>query len=323
MDGILNINKPAGMTSHDVVARLRRLLSEKKVGHTGTLDPDATGVLPVCLGKATKIIQFIQDDEKGYEGAITLGITTDTLDASGNVVDVSDSAHVKQDDVKRVMGEFVGEIDQIPPMVSAIKIQGERLYKLARQGKTVDREPRRVHIYALELLDFRRMTRDVELPNIESRLSCIELDFRVRCSRGTYVRSLAADIGAVLGCGAHLSRLIRTKSGIFELEDSIGLAEVQAEPERASQMLRSMDDVLSDIPMIVITESARGRFLNGVPVSRSEIVGYEGEFLVDDIIRVRDEEGTLLGLVRATRAYNQDGDPETAICKVVRVLETI
>ena len=322
MDGILNINKPAGMTSHDVVARLRRLLGEKKVGHTGTLDPDATGVLPVCLGKATKIIQFLQDDEKGYEGTITLGITTDTLDASGNVVDVSDSAHVKRDDVKRVMGEFVGEIDQVPPMVSAIKVQGKRLYKLARQGKTVDRAPRRIQIYDLKLLDFRTTTRDVELPNTESRISCVELDFRVRCSKGTYVRSLAADVGAALGCGAHLSRLIRTKSGIFELKDSIKLEEVQAEPERASEMLRSMDDVLSDIPMIVITDSARGRFLNGVPVSRSEIVGYEGEFRVDDIIRVRDEAGTLLGLVRATRAYDQDGDPGTAICKVVRVLRT-
>jgi len=220
MDGVLNINKPSGMTSHDVVARLRRLLNEKKVGHTGTLDPDATGVLPVCLGKATRIIQFLPDDEKGYEGTITLGIVTDTLDASGKVLETSDSSHVKLGDVKSVFNSFVGTIDQVPPMVSAVKVQGKRLYKLARQGKTVIRKPRKIHIYEFELLDTGRSM-------LDNSAAQTELDFRVLCSRGTYVRVLASDIGNALGCGAHLSRLVRIRSGLFELKDSVPLEDLK------------------------------------------------------------------------------------------------
>ena len=320
MDGVLNIDKPAGMTSHDVVYKIRRLLNEKKVGHTGTLDPDATGVLPVCLGKATKIIQFLQDDEKGYEGAMVLGIATDTLDASGKIVDVRDSSHVKLDDINRVFGEFVGEQDQIPPMVSAIKVQGQRLYKLAREGKTVDRAARRIHIYALELLDFRTTTRDIGSPDMESPARCVELDFRVRCSKGTYIRSLAADVGDALGCGGHLSKLVRIKSGIFQLEDSVKLEEIQAEPQKACEMMRSMNDVLSDIPTIVITDSARERFLNGVAVSRADVALYDSEFQADDVIRVQDKARTLLGLGKAASAQDKTDDPRAIICKAVRVL---
>jgi len=332
MNGVLNINKPAGMTSHDVVDQLRRLLHEKKVGHAGTLDPDATGVLPVCLGKATKIIQFLQDDEKAYEGTITLGIATDTLDASGKILSVSDSNHVDLDDVKRAFDSFVGEMDQTPPMVSAIKVQGKRLYKIARQGKTVSRTPRKIRIYDLELLDFRRSMLDTRyrIPDtryqrpassIQHPVSSIELDFRVRCSRGTYIRALAADIGNALGCGAHLSRLVRAKSGIFELKDSIPLEEIQAAPQSAFQVMRSMDDVLSSMPKIVITSPARRRFLNGVAVNGSEVVRYESEFRVDDLIRVHDEAGTLLGIGKATETYSSGAlNPRAVICKVVKVL---
>jgi tRNA pseudouridine55 synthase len=330
MNGILNISKPAGMTSHDVVDQLRRLLHVKKVGHTGTLDPDATGVLPVCLGKATKIIQFLQDDEKGYEGTITLGVVTDTLDASGKVLDISDSSHVELDDVKTVFSRFVGETDQIPPMVSAIKVQGKRLYSIARHGKTVRRPPRKIHIYDLELLDFRRSTRlskSSESLNGFNGLNdfndSIELDFRVRCSRGTYIRALAADIGDTLGCGAHLSRLVRTKSGTFELKDSIRLEEIQADPQSAVQSMRPIDDVLSFMPVIVITSSTRKRFLNGVPVSASEVVRYEGEFSGDDLIRIHDEAGVLLGISKATGARSSAAalSPRAVICKAIRVLE--
>jgi len=313
MNGVLNINKPAGMTSHDVIDRLRRLLHEKKAGHTGTLDPDATGVLPVCLGKATKIIQFLQDGKKGYEGTITLGITTDTLDASGKVLDVLDSSHVDVDDVKRVFSNFVGETDQIPPMVSAVKVQGERLYRIARQGRTVSRTPRRIHIYDLELLDFQTMA-------AEHSASCTELNFRVLCSRGTYVRSLALDIGSALGCGAHLSRLVRTRSGIFDLKDSITLGEIQADPRKAVQIMRSMDDALSHIPMIAITEAAGRRFLNGIPVDRSEVTDYGGEFQADDVIRIHDEAGELLGLGKVVEF--DASDPRAIICKVLKVLRT-
>jgi tRNA pseudouridine55 synthase len=343
MNGVLNINKPAGMTSHDVVDQLRRLLHEKKVGHTGTLDPDATGVLPVCLGKATKIIQFLQDDEKGYEGTISLGIVTDTLDASGKVLSISDSTHVELDDVKSVFDSFVGEMDQIPPMVSAIKVQGKRLYSIARQGRTISRTPRKIFIYDLELLDFRRSAKPSKSlksseslndfnglndfnDSIEHPVSSIELDFRVQCSRGTYIRALAADIGDALDCGAHLSRLVRTKSGIFELKDAIPLEEIQAAPQTAFQSMRSIDDVLSFMPRIVIAGSARRRFLNGVPVNGSEVVRYENEFQVDDPVRVHDEAGMLLGIGKATGAYSSAPEanavsPRAVICKVVRVLK--
>lgn len=325
MDGILNIDKPAGMTSHDVVARLRRILHEKKIGHTGTLDPDATGVLPICVGRATKIIQYLQDDDKGYEGTITLGIATDTLDASGKILEVSDISHVNQDDVKRVFSDFVGEIDQIPPMVSALKVQGTRLYKMARQGKTIERKPRRIHIRELELLDFRTSVRELEPSSVEDSISCVELDFRVHCSRGTYVRSLAADIGSALGCGAHLSRLVRTKSGIFELSDSIKLEEVQADPQRAAQVMQSMDDALSHLSMISITGPARKLFQDGVPVRKSAVVHYEGEFCVDDVIRVHDEAGMFMGLGKATDSYAPNAqadaaDPRAIICKVEKML---
>lgn len=332
MDGILNINKPAGMTSHDVVAELRRILHEKKVGHTGTLDPDATGVLPVCLGKATKIIQFLQEDEKGYEGTITLGIVTDTLDARGRVLRILDNDRVKLDDVRNVFSNFVGEIDQIPPMVSAIKVQGRRLYRIARQGKVVSREPRKVHIYDLELLDLyeapcpllcdQRLVEEIGVQNVDLSRSFTRIDFRVRCSRGTYVRALAADIGDALGCGAHVSRLVRTKSGIFELRDSIGLGEIQTDPQIVSRTLRSMDDVLSFMPGIILSDPARGRFLNGVPVKGSDVVVCENTFRVDDLIRVHDQSGTLLGIGRANEAYSSSTllNQEAVICKVVRVL---
>ncbi len=332
MDGILNVNKPAGMTSHDVVAELRRILREKKVGHTGTLDPDATGVLPVCLGKATKIIQFLQDDEKGYEGTITLGIVTDTLDARGRILRISDNDRVELDDVRNVFIGFVGEIDQIPPMVSAIKVQGKRLYSIARQGKVVSRKPRKIHIYDLELLDLyeapcallqdQQLSEETGIQDVDPSRSFTRIDFRVRCSRGTYVRALAADIGDALGCGAHISRLVRTKSGVFELKDSVRLEEIQTDPQGVFRTLRSMDDVLSFMSRIVVNSPARKRFLNGVPVRGSDVVNYENAFRVDDVIRVHDESGTLLGIGRANEAYSPSTalNPKAVICKVVRVL---
>jgi len=295
MDGILNINKPSGMTSHDVVVQLRRLLGEKKVGHTGTLDPDATGVLPICIGKATKIIQFLENGKKGYEGTITLGIVTDTLDAGGQVLKISDTANIEVDDIKRVFNSFVGEIYQTPPMVSAIKVHGKRLYNIARQGKIVERTPRKIHIYNLELINFYKEKET-------------KIDFRVACSKGTYVRALAADIGDALGCGAHLSRLVRTKSGMFKLEDSIRLEEVQADPKNAFLAIRSVDDALSFMPGIVINDSARKKFLNGVSVDGSEVLEYEiGDESCrayyggssEDLVRICDKTKSLLGIGKA------------------------
>ena len=292
MDGILNINKPAGMTSHDVVSKLRRVLKEKKVGHTGTLDPLATGVLPICLGKATKIIQYLQNDEKGYEGTITLGIVTDSLDSDGKILSIQDSGDLDSELIKSVFKNFVGDIEQIPPMASAIKVQGKRLYKLAHQGKTVERQTRKIKIYDLDII---RIYKE-KLDEFDSLKDFTKIDFHVICSRGTYIRTLADDIGKALDCGGHLSRLIRTKSDGFELKDSIKLEEIQNNPEIASFSLKSIDEVLSFMPKITISDLARTRFLNGVKLSMSEIINHDNGFQAGELLRVHDESGLLLGL---------------------------
>jgi tRNA pseudouridine55 synthase len=295
MDGILVINKPSGMTSHDVIIQLRRILHEKKIGHTGTLDPDATGVLPVCIGKATKIIQFLEDKEKGYEGTITLGIETDSMDASGVITSVSDSSEIKSDDVENALKKFVGEIDQIPPMVSAKKINGERLYKLARQGKTVDRKPVRISIDSFELTKFYKEN----IPEVDEHKTFAKFNFSVLCSRGTYVRALASDIGDALGCGAHLSRLVRTRSGRFMIEDSIGLDEIKADPQIAISLMISIDNALSSMPAIIVNEIGKRKFTNGVQVDITDILSCDSEIKANDIIRIHDNSGMLLGIGEA------------------------
>jgi tRNA pseudouridine55 synthase len=301
MDGILVINKPSGMTSHDVVAQLRRILKEKKIGHTGTLDPDATGVLTVCIGKATKIIQFLDDNKKVYEGTITFGIETDTLDASGRVTRISDSSKIEPDSVKRIFDSFVGEILQIPPMVSAIQIKGERLYKLARQGKIVEREPRKISIREFELIKFY----SEGVPEFDPDKIFSRADFKVSCSKGTYVRTLASDAGEKLGCGAHLSRLIRTRSGEFTLEDSIGLDEIKSEPNKASSVAISIDDALSFMPAIFVSDSGKHRFLNGVQIDESDVLNYEGEYQTDAFIRVYDQDRIFLGIGKVVETDTQ------------------
>lgn len=323
MDSVLNINKPMGMTSHDVVDGLRRILNEKKAGHTGTLDPDATGVLPVCFGKATKIIQFIQDHEKGYQGTATLGVITDTMDSGGKILSISDGDQVDNIDlneVRVVFNSFIGEIEQIPPMVSAIKVQGRRLYKLARQGKSVSRRPRKIRIYELEVTGFYKE----EEPRVHPSRLFTRIDFQVRCSKGTYIRSLVSDIGDALGCGAHLSRLVRTKSGIFELKDSVSLEEIRADPGSALKLGKTIDEVLYFMPVIVIADRARSRFLNGVPVRRSEVINSENSFQIGDLVRIHDEADMLLGICRAvggSEVYSSEAlDPQTVICKAIKVL---
>ena len=291
------INKPSGMTSHDIIIQLRRILQEKKAGHTGTLDPDATGVLPVCLGKATKIIQYLEDNEKGYEGTMTLGVTTDTMDASGQIIKVSGTVGLKLDDVKRVSANFIGEIDQIPPMVSAIKVNGKRLYEIARQGKTIERTPRKIRIYELKLTRFY----EEKITNIDPSRLFAKVDFQVLCSRGTYIRSLVSDIGDTLGCGAHLSKLVRTRSGCFIIADSIGLEEIQTEPQKALLSLLSIDDALSFMPSIAISDPDRRKFLNGVQIDLSDDLVHNNEIKPDALVRIHDMTETLLGIAKVTQ----------------------
>lgn len=211
LDGVLLVDKSPGMTSHDVVAIVRRSLNTKKVGHCGTLDPLATGLLIIVLGRGTKIQDLLMAEDKEYAGTMTLGTTTDSQDADGKVIDTKPVPDLDRQKIDEAFAKFHGDFYQMPPMVSAIKKDGVPLYKLARQGKVVEREPRFVHVYAHEI-------KDVRLP---------EIDFRVVCSKGFYVRTYAFDIGNELGCGAHLKSLRRTKSGNFTLEHSITVDEIK------------------------------------------------------------------------------------------------
>jgi len=228
VDGILNINKPRGLTSRQVVDRVRRIFGMPKAGHGGTLDPDATGVLLICLGKATKLFEALQAGEKEYEGTLTLGVTTDTLDASGKIVQKNDVNSVTEEQIIAAFKQFEGRIEQIPPMFSALKHKGKPLYKLARKGIKVERQPRIVTIHHLEVLEINKP----------------EVTFRVSCSKGTYIRVLASDLGNTIGCGAHLSSLTRTRSSIFALSEAISLDEIENCPEKAYQAVHSVDSVL-------------------------------------------------------------------------------
>jgi tRNA pseudouridine55 synthase len=213
-DGVLLVDKAPGMTSHDVVAMVRRALGTKKVGHCGTLDPLATGLLIVVLGRGTKIQDLLMSEDKEYAGTMTLGVTTDSQDAGGEPVEVKEVPNFSREQLEAAFAKFDGDFYQTPPMVSAIKKDGVRLYKLAREGKTVEREPRFVHVFAHEILG-------VELPDVH---------FRVVCSKGFYVRTYAHDIGVELGCGAHLKSLRRTKSGRFTLERAVDVETLRSGP---------------------------------------------------------------------------------------------
>jgi len=229
INGVINIYKIKGFTSHDVVAKLRGMLRQKKIGHTGTLDPDATGVLPVCLGSATKLCDMLTDKEKEYIAKVQLGVTTDTQDMTGTVLRES-TVEVTEEDVKNVLQSFIGAYDQIPPMYSALKVNGKKLYELAREGKEIERKARPVIIHYIEILD-------MQLPQIT---------IKVGCSKGTYIRTLCHDVGEKLGCGAAMAALERTKSGQFSLDRAITLAELEEKLKAAGE---NRDEVLD---MLVI-----------------------------------------------------------------------
>jgi tRNA pseudouridine55 synthase len=228
LDGVLLIDKAPGMTSHDVVAITRRVLNTKKVGHCGTLDPRATGLLLIVIGKATKISDLLMSEDKEYVGTMTLGVTTDSQDADGAIVETKPVPDFTSEQIEASFAKYKGDFYQMPPMVSAIKKDGVPLYKLARQGKTIEREPRLVHVYGHELQALR-------LP---------EIDFRVACSKGFYVRTYAFDIGNELGCGAHLKNLRRTKSGRFTLEHAVTVDELRnSDPAKIATRILSLPAV--------------------------------------------------------------------------------
>lgn len=299
LTGIVNIYKPAGYTSYQVVAEVRKILSCKKAGHTGTLDPAAMGVLPVCLGKATKIIPFIPEEEKEYLATITLGQTTDTLDAEGKILEENQGwRNLNLSDIEAVLQKFIGDIEQIPPMYSAVHHEGKRLYQLAREGKKVERKARRIQIKELELLG-------VELPQIR---------IRVLCSRGTYIRTLAADIGEELQVGAHLAELVRSKSGPFTIDNTISLEELR---KTGRENILPVDYPLN-YPRLYIKKEALNLARNGATLYRhnfQEIPSRLRDSLPEDgLVSVYSEDL----LVSISRIYFKDNN--NFECKPLRVL---
>jgi len=256
MNGILNINKPVGRTSFNVVSTIRNLIGEKRVGHAGTLDPMASGVLPVCFGQATRVVEFLQEASKLYRADIELGTSTDTYDATGKITKQADYSSVSLQQLEQSLENFRGAIQQTPPMFSAVKHNGQRLYSLAREGVSVERKSRPANIYRLELVSFKppRVILDVE------------------CSRGTYIRSLAHDLGEMLGCGAHISGLSRLGYGPFCIEDAVSLAQLESAVNGGGwqQYVYPIDSVLRHWQTIVVDEEQERLIKNGSGVDISD-----------------------------------------------------
>jgi len=271
VDGILLLNKPKGMTSHDCVFKVRKLVKMKKVGHTGTLDPDVSGVLPICLGRATKIVEYVTAANKTYEGEVKLGFSTTTEDASGEVVDEKRvDRDITKDEVLNVLHSLTGEIIQTPPMYSAVKVNGKRLYEYARQGMVIERPSRKITIHKLELLS------DIVHTN-----HTVSFRFRVTCSKGTYVRTLAVQIGEKLGYPSHMSDLIRVSSGEFKLQQCMTLEELEylVKDGRIQEHLLSIEDALSHLPKLIINDKVAEKVKNGsvLPVPQELIQIQVGE----------------------------------------------
>ena len=294
MNGVLIIDKPAGLTSHDVVAHVRRILGEKRVGHTGTLDPFATGVLVVLVGRATRLAQFLSGAEKEYEAVIRLGYATDTGDVTGKRATES---HAKpqstqsfgREDIEAALASLRGEIDQVPPMYSAKKHEGRKLYELARRGEEIERAAVRVTIHEFEPVNLDSASL------VQNDDGTCDLAVRVVCSAGTYVRTLAEDFGKRLGVGAHLAALRRTRAGDFRINDAITLDELQEKIETNAQtLLLSHDAALSRLSYFDLNADDTRRTLNGMNVQVSVEAG--SQWRAGERVRMRDETGNLVAI---------------------------
>lgn len=283
-NGILNVYKEKGFTSHDVVAKLRGITKQKKIGHTGTLDPEAEGVLPVCLGKGTKLCDLLTEKEKTYEAVLLLGRTTDTQDCTGTVLEEK-PVQVSEDQVRDVIQSFVGTYGQIPPMYSAIKYQGKKLYELARAGVTIQRQPRQVTIHSIQTIE-------MELPRIR---------MEVHCSKGTYIRTLCQDIGDALGCGGCMEALKRTASGSFLVRDSLTLDAIE-QLEKAGNLeeaLLPIEGFFEECPWITMLPEADKLVYNGNPFGKAATVEKQ---VYQSPVRVYDSKGNFIGIYQ----YNQE-----------------
>ena len=281
INGIVNIYKEKGYTSHDVVAVLRKVVGQKKIGHTGTLDPDATGVLPVCLGRATKVCELLTDHDKTYEALLLLGKTTDTQDISGQVLEERDPGDLTEEEVRSCIESFIGEYDQIPPMYSALKVNGKKLYELAREGKTVERKSRRVQIHGIRILE-------MNLPHVR-----MEVD----CSKGTYIRTLCHDIGEKLQVGGCMEELERTKVGRFLKEDAVTLDEVRQKMEQGegAEFFTPLDQIFAELPAVTVTDAKAWMSYNGNDLPECFLLEKE-EWTDGQEVRVYDSRKNFIGL---------------------------
>lgn len=280
--GVINIYKEKGYTSHDVVAKLRGILGQRRIGHTGTLDPDAEGVLPVCLGKGTKLCDLLTEKQKTYETVLLLGRTTDTQDISGRILSEQDVSGIEEDTVREKINSFHGDYEQIPPMYSAIKVGGKKLYELAREGKTIERRPRPVHIYEIRILEYC-------LPRVR---------MEVTCSKGTYIRTLCHDIGESLGCGGCMERLKRTRSGDFSVEESITLEEVERRRNDGTlaDVIWPVDRVFAGYPSVTVRKEWEKLARNGGILPRQAVDQAKAACVDDGWVRVYDETGHFIAL---------------------------
>ena len=276
MNGVINIYKPEGLTSFDVVRQVRKICGTSKVGHTGTLDPLASGVLPICIGKGTKLVDYIMEGRKTYRAELKLGQVTDTYDREGKVIRENSYEHISKEVIENVINSFQKEYSQIPPMYSAIKINGKKLYDLARQGIEVERKGRNVVIYKVEILNINK-------PFVE---------FRVLCSKGTYIRSLCYDIGETLGCGAYMTKLEREATGTFNIENSINIEDLNRDKLEAS--LISLEDSLGDYPYIKVSEKFEKLLINGVTIMDKSF--YKEKIEENKLYRVHGSNDELIGL---------------------------
>lgn len=287
INGIVNIYKEKGYTSHDVVAVLRKVVGQKKIGHTGTLDPDATGVLPVCLGKATKVCELLTDHDKTYEALLLLGKVTNTQDISGEVLEEKDPGQLTEEEVHSCIESFVGEYDQIPPMYSALKVNGKKLYELAREGKTVERKSRKVQIYKIQILE-------MNLPYVR---------MEVECSKGTYIRTLCHDIGEKLQVGGCMADLKRTKVGRFLIKDAVTLDEVRQKMEQGeeAEILTPLDQIFTELSTVTVMDTKAWMSYNGNDLPERFLLE-KMEWSDGQEVRVYDSRKNFIGIYQYREA---------------------
>jgi tRNA pseudouridine55 synthase len=306
LHGLIPVNKEVGPTSHEIVNRLRNILRYRKIGHTGTLDPAACGLLLTCLGKGCKIVQFLFEWDKEYLAEIKLGQETDTYDVQGRVIKKKNNLDLSEDEIEKAIFSFKGENWQVSPAYSALKFKGKKLYQYAREGETAPKKLKKIKITEIKI-------KDINLPIVK---------IEVTCTSGTYIRTLAHDIGKKLGCGACLSSLCRTRLGPFQLEDALTLQKIQKEKERISNFYVSLENVLGYLPSLVVKDNFKNRIKNGMELKSSCINSVEKDFKPGERLTLKDESGKILAigdsLVSSKQIFHSEN--EKNIFKYKRVL---